>query len=639
MGLVFSCVSKLISAGARAPDLVVKQSAAQSKGSSPVVRASTKGTPTIVNPMIPLSSPLWSISTPVGDTLQSTVMQRGSVVDYQQSLTPLHPFQTPPMRNLVGHNSSWMPPPTFRGPWVASPQPSLPDASSRFSTFPSTEAVKLTPIKETSMPHSSGTKHISSGPMVQSGGPASLFAGPSPLLDPKKVTSSVGQHSADPKPRKRKKNPVLEELGQINLQSQSQPEPVLASVDTNSIPTSVTITTPKTFVPKPMSDKVILSVPLTSSEHFQKVDQNAVQTAILSEETLGKINEARKQAEDAAALAFTAVSHSQDLWSQLNKQKNSGLPSDVQAKLASAAVAVAAAAAVAKAAAAAANVASNAALQAKLMADEALMLNGSVSSIQSTRISYSDGENVSGKATPASILRGDGANRSSSVIVAAREAAKRRVEAASAASKRAENMDAIVKAAELAAEAVSQAGKIVAMGDPLPLSELVQVGPEGYWKIPQVSSEQGGKSIDAVREQSNAVTVEEFANTSKHPKDGRSGKKGTQTTANEKSPIVKEVSKEFTDDHLRLVDGISGSVASSKKDSRGQKGHKVSDLAPNISVILDTETGENPSAVNAENEFGKEAEASEVNIIKEGSQVEVSELKLIGNTFINLGTS
>nr|XP_048319727.1 uncharacterized protein LOC107430264 isoform X3 [Ziziphus jujuba var. spinosa] len=609
--------------GARAPDHVVKQSALQSKGTSPVGRASTKGTPTIVNPMIPLSSPLWSISTPVGDTLQSTVVQRGSVVDYQQALTPMHPFQTPPMRNLIGHNSSWMPLPTFRGPWVASPQPSLPEASSRFSTFPSTEAVQLTPIKETSIPHSSGTKHISSGPVVQSVGPASVFSGPSPLLDPKKVATSVGQHSADPKPRKRKKNLVPEEPSQINLQSQSQPEPVLASVDTNSLSTSVTITAPKTFVPKPTSDKVIPSVAPTSSEHFQKVDQNAVQTATLSEETLGKIKEARKQAEDAAARASTAVSHSQDLWSQLDKQKNSGLVSDVEAKLASAAVAVAAAAAVAKAAAAAANVASNAALQAKLMADEALILNGSVGSIQSTRISFS-GENVLGKATPASILRGeDGANSSSSVIVAAREAAKRRVEAASAAAKRAENMDAIVKAAELAAEAVSQAGKIVAMGDPLPLSELVQFGPEGYWKIAQVSSEQGGKSIGVVREQSIAATYEEFANTSKHPKDGQSGKKGTQLTANEKSPIVKEVSKELTDDHLRLVDGVSGSVASSKRESRGQKGRKVSDLTPNTNVILESETGEKSSAVNAENEFGKAAEISEVNIIKEGSQVEV----------------
>lgn len=575
--------------------------------------------------MIPLSSPLWSISTPAGDTLQSTVMPRGSVLDYQQSLTPLHPFQTPPMRNLVGHNTSWMSQGPFRGTWVASPQPSLPEASTRFSTLPSTEAVQLTPPQETSIPHSSGTKHTS-GPLVHSGGPTSVFAAPSPLLDPKNVVSSAGQHSTDPKSRKRKKNPVSQELGHINLQSQSQSQPVLASVDTNSLSTSVTIANPKTLVPKPISDNIIISA--TSSEHLKRVEQNVVQRSNLSEETFSKIKEAKKQAEDAAALAVTAISHSQDIWSQLDKQKNSGLTSDVEAKLASAAVAVAAAAAVAKAAAAAANVASNAALQAKLMADEALILSSIGSSSQYTRVSSSDGENVLGKATPASILRGeDGANSSSSVIFAAREAAKRKVEAASAASKRAENMDAIVKAAELAAEAVSQAGKIVAMGDPLPLSELVEAGPEGYWKIPQASFEQVGKSIEMIREQSKSVTVGEFANTfAQHSKEELSGKKETQTSANGKSLVSKEATKELTDHNMTLVDGISGSVASSKKESRGQKGRKVSDLAPNISVILEPEIGLKSSTGTAENEHEKAAETSEANNIIEGSQVEVSEM-------------
>lgn len=612
------------STGPRAPDQVIKQSAIQSKGISPVGRAGTKGTQPNVSPMIPLSSPLWSISAPAGDALQSAVMPRGSVLDYQQALTPLHPFQTPPLRNLVGHNTSWMSQGPFRGTWVASPQPSLPESSTRFSTLPSTEAVQLTPPQETSIPHSSATKH-SSGSLIHIGGPTSVFAGPSPLLDPKKVVSSTGQQSTDPKSRKRKKNPVSQELGRINLQSQSQPQPVLASVDTSSLSTSVTITTPKTLLPKPVSDNLAMSVSSTSSEYLKRLEQNVVQRANLSEETLGKIKDAKKQAEDAAALAVTATSHSQDIWNQLDKQKNSGLTSDVEAKLASAAVAVAAAAAVAKAAAAAANVASNAALQAKLMADEALSLSGVGSSSQFTRISFSDGENTLGKATPASILRGeDGANSSSSVIFAAREAAKRRVEAASAASKRAENMDAIVKAAELAAEAVSQAGKIVAMGDPLPLSELVEAGPEGYWKIP-LASERDGKSTEMIRGQSNVATVGEFANTStKHSKEGL-GKKEAPTTANEKSFTSKEATNELTDHNLRLVDGISGSIASSKKESKGQKGRKVSDMAPNISVVLEPEIGLKSSAINVENEFEKAAETTEANNINEGSQVEVSE--------------
>ncbi|KAG0458981.1 hypothetical protein HPP92_022109 [Vanilla planifolia] len=62
---------------------------------------------------------------------------------------------------------------------------------------------------------------------------------------------------------------------------------------------------------------------------------------------------------------------------------------------------------------------------------------------------------------------------SGKVISAAREVARRRVESASAATKRAENLDSIVKAAELAAAAVAQAGTIIAMGDPLPFKSLL----------------------------------------------------------------------------------------------------------------------------------------------------------------------
>ena len=135
--------------------------------------------------------------TPSGDALQSSVMQRGSVMDYQQTLSPLHPFQTPPARNFVGHNTPWISQGPFRGPWMASPQTSAPDASTR---LPNTEAIKLTPVKELSVPHSSGIKH----PVVHSGVPTSTS-----LLDPKKVTASPGKNSTDPKSRKRRKNPDL----------------------------------------------------------------------------------------------------------------------------------------------------------------------------------------------------------------------------------------------------------------------------------------------------------------------------------------------------------------------------------------------------------------------------------------------
>ncbi|XP_065632874.1 uncharacterized protein LOC112028026 isoform X5 [Quercus suber] len=604
--------SEFTSTGARVPDQASKQSTLQSKGVSSLLgRTSSKGTPTVVNSMIPLSSPLWSMPTPSGDALQSSVMQRGSAMDYQQTLSPLHPFQTPPVRNFVGHNTPWISQGPFRGPWMASPQTSAPDASTR---LPNTEAIKLTPVKELSVPHSSGIKH----PVVHSGVPTSTS-----LLDPKKVTASPGKNSTDPKSRKRRKNPVSEDLGQIVLQSQSQPEPVSTPAVTSHLPTSVVFTMPTGFASKATSEKFVISEsPISSMDHLQKkADQDVQQRASLSEETLSKVKEARLQAEDAAVLSAAAVSHSQEVWSQLEERKNSGLVSDVEAKLASAAVAVAAAAAVSKAAAAAAKVASNAALQAKLMAEEALVLNGYGNPSQSTGPSLPDCMNILGQATPASILKGDNrTNSSSSIIIAAKEAVRKRVEAASAATKRAENMDAIVKAAELAAEAISQAGKIVAMGDPLPLTELLEFGPEGYWKVSRESTELVGKSIEVNREQlSNDIVGEGPDTSTKHQKDGASVKE-TKSATHEKSQLQTEMPKESMVDHMRLVDAISVPIPSNETDSRVQKGRKVSDLAKTIGVVPESEIG---SRSTVRNEYEKAAETFKEDSIKEGSHVEV----------------
>ncbi|KAE8730687.1 G2484-1 protein [Hibiscus syriacus] len=172
-----------------------------------------------------------------------------------------------------------------------------------------------------------------------------------------------------------------------------------------------------------------------------------------------------------------------------------------------------------------------------------------------------------GKATPASILRGeDVATSSNSVIAAAKEASRRRVEAASASSKRAKNMDAIVKAAELAAEAVSQAGKIV-MGGPFPLTELVDAGPETYWKVPHASSEPD----DAVREHTDKVGNVELLY------------------------------------HSRLTDGTLGAAATSGNDKRVCK---ASDIAKS-------------KAVSTKTEHGKEERTLKDRNMREGSHVEV----------------
>ncbi|XP_052879023.1 uncharacterized protein LOC108479142 isoform X3 [Gossypium arboreum] len=594
--------------GAKTSDQSIKQNTLQSKAtSSPASRSTSKGTPTtsIVNPIIPLSSPLWSIRTPSGDALQPTGFPRGAVMDYQLAISPLHPSAT---RNLIGHNSSWMSQSPFRGPWT--PQTSAFDGNAGFPVRPITEAVNSNP-GIASVPHSSSMKQVSAVPVVQSGSPANIFAG-TPLLDTKKATLKPGHHSADPKPRKRKKSTVPEESGQSIPHFQS--ESPLATVVVSQTSTPAVITIPATNISK-STDKFITSV---SGNYLKKGDQESDQRASLSEETLSKHKNAQKHAEDAAALAAAAVNHSEEIWRQLDKHKNSGLAPDVETKLTSAAVAIAAAAAVAKAAAAAANVSSNAALQAKLMADEALVSSGYRNSTPNNAISDS-GKRLS-EATPASILKGeDAAASSNSVIVVAREVARRRVEAASAAAKQAENMDAIVKAAELAAEAVSQAGKIVAMSEPFSLAELVEAGPEAYWKVPQASPEPDG----AIREQINiGGSMEAPGSSVGHLKEVPGDKREKQDN-HRKSPTHREMTRESMEDRSRLTDGGLAPVATSEKDKKGQKRRKASDFAKTKGVASESEIGFESPLMITQTDHEKAGETSKDNNIREGSHVEV----------------
>ena len=564
--------------------------------SSPLGRASSKGTSTIVNPLIPLSSPLWSLPTPTCDSLHSSALARGSIVDYHQTFTSVHPYQTPPLRNFPGHNTSWMSQAPLRGPWIASPAPApAPDNSSNLSASPITDTIKFSSVKGSFVSPSSGIKNAPPGVPSSSAGPQSIFVGTA-TLDTRNVTVSHAQPS-DPKPKKRKKVMVSEDLGQKPSQFQSQLE--LTPGVSNYISTAAAIATPVGSVPITTVESSIVSISPPSRADNLKSDWN-VEKSILSDESLAKVKEARVNAEEASVLSAAALNHSLEIWKQLDKQKNSGLVSDIEAKLASAAVAIAAAAAVAKAAAAAANVASNAALQAKLMADETLVVSGFENSCQ---ISISEGLSNLGKATPASILKGaNGTNSSASIIVAAKEAARRKVEAASAARKRAENMDAIVKAAELAAEAVSQAGKIVTMGDPLPLSDLVEASLEGCWKASQESALQVGLLNDMTSGRVNVDNNEE--------RRGTSHTRNTDISSDEMGELVAASEKS--------IDGISTCTNTNEKSSKGPKGRKVSNLSNPIDVLP-----ESGPEIQASFTVGNGSENLEENNIKEGSLVEV----------------
>ncbi|KAI4338465.1 hypothetical protein MLD38_023523 [Melastoma candidum] len=440
-----------------------------SVSSSPAVRSNSKG---IASPAIslvqPVGSPVWSISTQSFDASQFGTLPKGAI---QPAFSTFHPVQSSPVANFFGPSSSRMPQTPFRSPWTASSQTSMQDPGARLPLLPVTESVKLAPVLESPISVPSGTERL---PSV----PAGLLPAASPSVDPKKAAILPAHPSSGSKSRKRKKASIPGDSGQISSQqSQIQLSPIPAPVGPHSAIVAPTST--YGFFSEARMDK---HVPKSPSHSFgnpglQEFDKSE---SALPEESIVKVREARKQAEDAAALASAAMSHSQAIWDQLDKRKNSGTVATADAKLASAAAAVSAAASVAKAAAAAASVASKAALQAKLMADEAM--NPSTSNGHSSIGEYSS--IIGGKDVSLSILRGDSAiNFSNSAISEAREAVRKKIEAASAASLQAENLDALVKAAELAAEAIAKAGKVVAMGDPLPLTVLAEAGPEGFWEL------------------------------------------------------------------------------------------------------------------------------------------------------------
>lgn len=149
--------------------------------SSPIGAAANHGTPPNITPMIPLSSPLWNISTP-SNNLQSSGMSKTSRLDYHLPVSPLHPFQTPTVQNFSALNPSWLSQGPFAGPWLAaSPIPSF-NETPCFLTLPTNESVKLTPVKESGGP---GIKHA-----------PTMF--PEPAIDSKNKKRKKGTSSLSP---------------------------------------------------------------------------------------------------------------------------------------------------------------------------------------------------------------------------------------------------------------------------------------------------------------------------------------------------------------------------------------------------------------------------------------------------------
>ncbi|KAL0650625.1 hypothetical protein Bca4012_093316 [Brassica carinata] len=502
-------------------------------------------------PIIPLSSPLWSLSTPL-ETLQSRSIQRGSAAAPLPSSS--HAHQAASVTN-IGHNTAWMSPLPYPNPWLASPQTSGFDVGSRFPVFPITESVKLTPTKESSLPYSGG-KHVLSGTS------GNIFKG-TQTLEPASTVVAPAQHSTGTKSRKRKKMPVSVESDPSILNSLQQTEVVVSPLVSISTPVPITAapgsltsnagTLPSvdsisavpmnlvsTFPGKKM--KSSLQSPIFGGNLVSEVKQRSV----LPADTIDKLNEAKMHAEDASALATAAVSHSE---------------------------------------------------YAKLMAEEASLPSVSY---QGNELHKSNDVLTQGQGTPASVLKGEGAVVSSSPFLsAAREAAKKRVEAATAATKRAENVESIVKAAELASEAVSQAGILVSMGHPPSLNKLVEVGPSNYWRQAQESEKVQPCKVGVLEKETETTSDRGFA-----------------------SPSTAHTE---LDGSARTADGLGlglGVVSATGKKTNGQKGHISADVAKHTAGVFEPEVG-SKSSIDTQTESEQIMKKANDECIKEGSHVEV----------------
>lgn len=181
------------------------------------------------------------------------------------------------------------------------------------------------------------------------------------------------------------------------------------------------------------------------------------------------LDQSSRQAKESSTRASKMLDQGSGLQETVTTDKSSSIdPQDEVATAVARVEAVRNAAAAARLASEAAKLASEAALQAKLLADEAMGLMDPNTGMDSSMFQASRELEM---VTPAKVLKSkDKVHGSDTIVSAMREASRRRVKLASAASKRAENMDTILRAAEMAAEAVSQVGQVVMMGDPLPFS-------------------------------------------------------------------------------------------------------------------------------------------------------------------------
>ncbi|KAF0928711.1 hypothetical protein E2562_006134 [Oryza meyeriana var. granulata] len=466
----------------------VKTAPASKKGGKTVLPAHTA---------VPLRLPTLNMS-PLGSSALS--LQRGTHLDFSQAASPVFPYSSQTRQSASGA-ASWFPqsPGPRAAPWLVQPQNLIFDSSMQ----PAVPATANETAKGTSSKNISISQAVSPVVFPPSHVPSTV----SPLAvmpeEKQKASASTSKRGATPqKSRKRKKAPASPEQ-----------QPIIAT----PLKTDIASVAPAThhtpgFTLSTHSPSNILSSGLVSNTgliasvpNCQITGIKDAEQRIFSEQISGAIEQSMGQAKGAGVHAMEAVRHAEGIWSHLSTNSKGKLPTEVEQKLTSAAAAASAAISVAKAAAEAAKMASEAALQAKMMAEEVLSSTYANSLPKHDAGEFKVSNNLASfsSLTPAPSWKiKDSIHPPGSIISVAREVARKRVEEASAAAKRAENLDSILKAAELAAEAVFKAGTIIGMGEPLPftLSELLEAGPDGYWKSDQVRNKK------AINSKNNLVT-------------------------------------------------------------------------------------------------------------------------------------
>ncbi|XP_062205069.1 uncharacterized protein LOC133907076 isoform X2 [Phragmites australis] len=457
--------------------------------------ASKKGGKTVLpaHSAVALHSPTFNV--PPGSSTFN--LQRGTHLDFSQAVSPVFTYNSHMRQPSAGVPPLYPQSPGPRpAPWLVPPQNLIFDSSMQ-PAVPTNETAKGASSKNISISHA-----VSPGVFLPSPAP-SIVSPPLAVVheEKQKAPASTSKHGkASQKPRKRKKASASPEQQHVIASPQLKTDMVSFTPATKDTP-GFTLSTHSPS--NALGSRLVPNTgQITSVPNYQIAgSMDAEQRIFFSEQIRGAIEQSTGQAKGASVHSTEAVRHKESVWSHLSTISRNKLTPEVEEKLTSAAAAAEAAVSVAKAAAEAARMASEAALQAKMMAEEALSSSKSVNSLQNREageFNFNSNPPSLSNLTPASWKIKDNSHAPGSIVSVAREVARKRVEEASAAAKRAENLDAILKAAELAAEAVFNAGTIIGMGEPLPftLSELLEAGPDGYWKSERARNKKAGSGND-----------------------------------------------------------------------------------------------------------------------------------------------